>query len=80
MRRRNQDCSQPAGAAADEFAHASENVAEAVGHGLADGENDFKDTDDDDEKEQRPQTRWSRMLSILRCLRRRAGLGSQFCG
>ncbi len=34
-------------------AHAGEDVAEAVGERLADGEDHFKDADDDDEKEQR---------------------------
>ena len=38
---------------ADEVAHAGEDVAEAVGERLADGEDHLKDADDDDEKEQR---------------------------
>ena len=47
---------QPAGGqqGTDEFAHAGEDVAEAVGERLADGEDHFKDADDDDEKQQRP--------------------------
>jgi hypothetical protein len=46
---------QPAGGQqrADEIGHAGEEVAEAVGERLADGEDDFKDADDDEEKEQR---------------------------
>jgi len=66
---------EPARAAgADEVGGAGEDVAETVGHWLADGEDDFKDANDDHEKEQRSQMRWRRMLSICGCFRRKRGL------
>ena len=48
------DCSQPTGSSGrDEIADAGQQVAEAVGERLADGEDHFKDADDHDQKQQR---------------------------